>query len=82
MLFEAGPTTINCSKDKDTSSKLSLPIFGLAFNKFKISVWDPEGDSEGQKSNSLWRAADNWIRQLQVNHPDYKFFNSHYTYCR
>ncbi|KAK2448588.1 hypothetical protein QL285_007845 [Trifolium repens] len=76
------PTTINCSKDKDTSSKLSLPIFGLAFNKFKISVWDPEGDSEGQKSNSLWRAADNWIRQLQVNHPDYKFFNSHYTYSR
>ncbi|GAU33840.1 hypothetical protein TSUD_393480 [Trifolium subterraneum] len=76
------PTTLNCSKDKDISSKLSLPIFGLAFNKFKISVWDPEGDSEGQKSNSLWRAADNWIRQLQVNHPDYKFFNSHYTYCR
>ncbi|XP_045831295.1 uncharacterized protein LOC123922644, partial [Trifolium pratense] len=76
------PTTINCSKDKDISSKLSLPIFGLAFNKFKISVWDPEGDSEDQKSNSLWRAADNWIRQLQVNHPDYKFFNSHYSYCR
>ncbi|CAJ2662333.1 uncharacterized protein LOC123883983 [Trifolium pratense] len=76
------PTTVNCSKDKDIWSKLSLPIFGLAFNKFKISVWEPEGDSEGQKSNSLWRAADNWIRQLQVNHPDYKFFNSHYTYCR
>lgn len=77
------PTTINCSrKDKDISSKLSLPIFGLAFTKFKISVWDPEGDSEDQKANSLRRAADNWIRQLQVNHPDYKFFSTNYSYCR
>lgn len=77
------PTTINCSrKDKDMSSKLSLPIFGLAFTKFKISVWDPEGDSEDQKANSLRRAADNWIRQLQVNHPDYKFFSANYAYCR
>lgn len=83
VLFESGPATINCSrKDKDISSKLSLPIFGLAFTKFKISVWDPEGDSEDQKANSLRRAADNWIRQLQVNHPDYKFFSTNYSYCR
>ena len=83
VLFESGPTTINCSrKDRDIPSKLSLPIFGLAFTKFKISVWDPEGDSEDQKANSLRRAADNWIRQLQVNHPDYKFFSANYAYCR
>jgi len=83
VLFESGPTTINCSrKDRDIPSKLSLPIFGLAFTKFKISVWDPEGDSEDQKANSLRRAADNWIRQLQVNHPDYKFFSTNYSYCR
>lgn len=77
MLFESG----HCSKDSDISN-LSLPIFGLAFNKFKFSVWDPNGDSEGQKANSLLRAADNWLRQLQVNHPDYNFFVSHYSYCR
>ncbi|XP_004487803.1 uncharacterized protein [Cicer arietinum] len=75
------PSQSHCSKDSDISN-LSLPIFGLAFNKFKFSVWDPNGDSEGQKANSLLRAADNWLRQLQVNHPDYNFFVSHYSYCR
>ncbi|CAK8531634.1 unnamed protein product [Lathyrus sativus] len=75
-------TTINCSKDRDISSKLSLPIFGLAFQKFDVSIWDPEGDFEGQKANSLLRAAHNWIRQLQVCHPDFQYFTTHYAYCR
>ncbi|KAJ1375979.1 hypothetical protein SESBI_50428, partial [Sesbania bispinosa] len=80
------PTTdgfpIHSSKDTDMSSKLSLPIFGLAFHKLKVSVWDPDGVSEGQKANSLLRAADNWIRLLQVNHPDYNYFMSRYSYWR
>ncbi|XP_059632775.1 uncharacterized protein LOC132275327 [Cornus florida] len=59
------------------SSKLSLPIFGLASYKFKVSVWNPNGVYEGQKVTSLLRAADNWLRLLQVNHPDYRFFVSH-----
>nr|POF25513.1 hypothetical protein CFP56_39115 [Quercus suber] len=53
------------------SIKLSLPIFGLASYKFKVSVWNPNGVYECQKVNSLLRAADNWLRLLQVNHPDY-----------
>lgn len=57
--------------------KLSLPIFGLASYKFKVSVWNPNGVYECQKVNSLLRAADNWLRLLQVNHPDYRFFLSH-----
>nr|XP_023916838.1 uncharacterized protein LOC112028383 [Quercus suber] len=59
------------------SIKLSLPIFGLASYKFKVSVWNPNGVYECQKVNSLLRAADNWLRLLQVNHPDYRFFLSH-----
>ncbi|XP_020224929.1 uncharacterized protein LOC109806826 [Cajanus cajan] len=63
-------------------SKLSLPIFGLACHKFKVSVWDPDGVSECQKANSLSRAAENWLRLLRVNHPDYNYFMSHYTHLR
>ncbi|KAK7387952.1 hypothetical protein VNO78_22751 [Psophocarpus tetragonolobus] len=69
------------SRGRDIS-KLSLPIFGLASHKFKVSVWDPDGVSECQKANSLSRAAENWLRLLRVNHPDYNYFMSHYTHLR
>ncbi|GFP85119.1 hypothetical protein PHJA_000655700 [Phtheirospermum japonicum] len=64
----------------DANSKLSLPTFGLVSYKFKVS--DLNGVFEGQKVNSLLRAADNWLRLLQVNHPDYNFFMTHNTYWR
>ncbi|XP_020235126.1 uncharacterized protein LOC109814982 isoform X1 [Cajanus cajan] len=70
------------SRGKELSSKLSLPILGLAFHKLKASLWDSDGVAQGQKANSLLRAADNWIRLLEVNHPDYNYFMSHYTYWR
>lgn len=57
--------------------KLPLPTFGLASYKFKVSFWNPNGVYECKKANSLLRAADNWLRLLQVNHPDYRFFVSH-----
>ncbi|KAK6161047.1 hypothetical protein DH2020_004428 [Rehmannia glutinosa] len=57
----------------DANSKLSLPTFGLVSYKFKVSDWNGNGVLEGQKVNSLLRAADNWLRLLQVNHPDYNF---------
>ncbi|KAA8548997.1 hypothetical protein F0562_000681 [Nyssa sinensis] len=64
------------------SLKLSLPIFGLASYKFKVSVWNPNGVYECQKVTSLMRTADNWLRLLQVDHPDYRFFVSHNSYWR
>jgi hypothetical protein len=86
LIFESGsntePLNIHYSRGRDITSKLSLPIFGLAHHKFKISIWDPDGVSESQKANSLARAAENWLRLLQVNHPDYNYFMTHYTYLR
>ncbi|KAF2289124.1 hypothetical protein GH714_029015 [Hevea brasiliensis] len=61
----------------DMSFKLPLHTFGLASYKFKVSFWNPNGAYECQKVNSLLRAADNWLRQKQVNHPDFAFFISH-----
>nr|DAD38171.1 TPA_asm: hypothetical protein HUJ06_008812 [Nelumbo nucifera] len=64
------------------NEKLSLPTFGLASYKFKASVWTPNGVYERQQASSLLQAADNWLRLLQVDHPDYRFFVSHNTYRR
>ncbi|GAB2265863.1 hypothetical protein Dimus_000894 [Dionaea muscipula] len=60
----------------DMPLKISLPTFGLASYKFKISIWDRSG-VESQKANTLSRAAEEWLRHLNVNHPDYRFFVSH-----
>ncbi|CAI0467146.1 unnamed protein product [Linum tenue] len=58
-------------------SKLSLYSFGLASYKLKASFWIPNGTYDCPKVNSLQRAAETWLRLLQVNHPDYMFFVSH-----
>ncbi|CAK9135055.1 unnamed protein product [Ilex paraguariensis] len=62
----------------DASSKISLPVFGLASYKFKGSILTPSGPSEGEQENSLLQAADDWLQHLQVVLPDYQFFRSHY----
>ncbi|KAB5537301.1 hypothetical protein DKX38_014834 [Salix brachista] len=66
----------------DMTLKLPLPTFGLASYKFKVAFWNPSGVYECQKAGSLLRAADNWLKLLQVNHPDYTFFVSHNTSSR
>lgn len=67
---------------RDYGNKLLLPSFGLVSYKFKVPEWNGNGVHEGQKVNSLLHSADNWIRRLQVNHPDFNFFTSHNTYRR
>lgn len=66
----------------DRVLKLSLPIFGMATYKFKISVWDHNKVEESPKANALLRSADEWLRLLNVDHPDYSFFISHNYYFR
>ncbi|MFQ6646321.1 hypothetical protein Gotur_019828 [Gossypium turneri] len=58
------------------SLKIPLRTFGLA----KVSFWNPDEVHKSQKSNSLLRAADNWLWLLQVNHPGFRFFISYNTY--
>lgn len=55
---------------------MSLRLIGLASYKFKGSVWTPNGECERQLANSLQQDADNWLRGLQVDHPDFVFFCS------
>ncbi|XP_026456588.1 uncharacterized protein LOC113357422 [Papaver somniferum] len=72
----------NCQPEGSACEKLYIPAFGLASYKFKGSVWTPNGPYEHQQASSLLQKADNWLRLLQVDHPDYRFFVSHNTYRR
>lgn len=62
--------------------KIPLPAFGMASYKLKGSMWAQNGVSESQLANSLMQAAENWLRLLQVNHPDFQFFASHGMHYR
>ncbi|XP_059625627.1 uncharacterized protein LOC132268799 [Cornus florida] len=66
----------------DASSKISLPVFGLASYKLKGSILTPSGHYECQQEKSLLQAADVWLQRLQVVLPDYQFFCSHYPQWR
>ncbi|XVE73370.1 hypothetical protein DITRI_Ditri11bG0112600 [Diplodiscus trichospermus] len=61
----------------DASSKISLPVFGLASYKLRGSIFIPNGSQEWQQATCLLQSADNWLRRLQVNLPDFQFFASH-----
>ncbi|TYI97430.1 hypothetical protein E1A91_D01G143100v1 [Gossypium mustelinum] len=65
---------ITCPNDMDDVPKMSLPVFGLASYKFKGSLWTPNGTTDCHLANSLFQAADNWLRLLHVNQPDFTFF--------
>ncbi|XP_017981059.1 PREDICTED: uncharacterized protein LOC18613631 [Theobroma cacao] len=66
----------------DASSKISLPVFGVASYKLRGSILTPNGSQEWQQASSLLQAADNWLRGLQVHLPDFQFFVSHNSQWR
>ncbi|KAJ0979886.1 hypothetical protein J5N97_015360 [Dioscorea zingiberensis] len=70
-------STRNSSSANGVSTKLQLPVFGLASYKFQGSIWTSNSHQERQLATSLQEAADNWLRGLHVDHPDFRFFISH-----
>ncbi|KAK8507146.1 hypothetical protein V6N13_069937 [Hibiscus sabdariffa] len=63
--------------DAEISSKLPLHTFGLSFYKLQVSLWNTADIRISLKVDSLLREAANWIRRLQVYHPDFMFFLYH-----
>ncbi|WZY97828.1 hypothetical protein YC2023_070157 [Brassica napus] len=60
----------------ESVEKTALPVFGLASYKLRGSVWTSiKGSGNHQLVNSLFQAADNWLRLHKVNHPDFIFFS-------
>lgn len=68
--------------ETDGVPKISLTVFGMASYKFKGSMWTQNGVSERLMANSLMQAAENWLRLLGVNHPDFQFFATRGMYAR
>lgn len=74
-LLGAGVTTQSMCEVQSVE-KTALPVFGLASYKLRGSVWTSiKGSGHHQLVNSLFQAADNWLRLHQVNHPDFIFFS-------
>ncbi|RLN19336.1 uncharacterized protein C2845_PM02G42280 [Panicum miliaceum] len=63
----------------NATGKLSLPIFGLAPYKFRASIWASDGTQERERVTLLMQEADSWLRRIRVDHPDYRFFASHFN---
>ncbi|ESQ35302.1 hypothetical protein EUTSA_v10008018mg [Eutrema salsugineum] len=72
----SGVTTQSMCEVQPSESveKTALPVFGLASYKLRGSVWTSIKGSGHQLVNSLFQAADNWLRLHQVSHPDFIFF--------
>ncbi|KAL1553012.1 hypothetical protein AAHA92_13740 [Salvia divinorum] len=58
----------------DPTAKISLPVFALASYKLRGSIFGPRGTQEWEQENSLMQAAENWLRCVQVELPDYSHF--------
>jgi hypothetical protein len=72
------PKTNNFHSNKiaDVPGKITLPLIGLASYKLNGSMW-MSNHHEQQLTTSLLKAADDWLSERQVDHPDYRFFLSH-----
>lgn len=70
-------STIIKVDDVGTPCQLTLPIFGLAAYKFKNSDWTQTGVHGTEKVSSLMNSTENWLRSLNVYHPDFVFFKNH-----
>jgi len=63
----------------NATGKLSLPIFGLAPYKFRASIWASDGTQERERVTLLMQEADSWLRRIRVDHPDFRWFASHFN---
>ncbi|KAM6541509.1 hypothetical protein CsatB_005956 [Cannabis sativa] len=64
------------SAKKGDTSKISLPIFGLASYKLKDSIFSPGESEEQRQARTLLLDAKNWLQRLDVKLPDWEFFQS------
>ncbi|KAK6157642.1 hypothetical protein DH2020_011890 [Rehmannia glutinosa] len=67
------PPIVTHPSESDGVPQISLPAFGLASYKYKVSLWTPNAGHQ-QLANSLLQAADDRLNLLRVNHPDFSFF--------
>lgn len=59
-----------------TKNQVSLHSFGLTSYKFRGAIWTSTGAVDRQRFTQLQRSSDNWLKQLNVQHPDFQYFMS------
>jgi len=69
-----------CDVSSINSQRLALRAFGLASYKLKGAVWTSQPDR--RQATSLQNSADEHLKQLDVQHPDYNFFTSNSGHTR
>ncbi|KAK7269011.1 hypothetical protein RIF29_21726 [Crotalaria pallida] len=67
--------------ERKKSACISLSPFGLATYRFQGDVWinlsndnDDSDDDDNGKLSDLFGAADSWLKQIDAEHHDFKFF--------
>ncbi|XP_010537535.1 PREDICTED: uncharacterized protein LOC104812197 isoform X2 [Tarenaya hassleriana] len=57
-----------------TCKRIPLAPFGIATYKMQGDLWAKPGTYDQERLVYLQRAADSWLKQLNVHHHDYSFF--------
>lgn len=74
MELEDDPLSTERKKRKE-GERISLPPFGLASYKMFGDVWVSDKNGRDQERLvSLFNIADSWLKQLSVDHHDFKYF--------
>nr|XP_009384030.1 PREDICTED: uncharacterized protein LOC103971673 [Musa acuminata subsp. malaccensis] len=61
----------------EKKNHISLPPFGLATYKLQGSLWTSFESGDHERINSLFSAANSWLKQLKAQHHDFNFFTTH-----
>ncbi|KAJ4819207.1 plant/protein (DUF789) [Rhynchospora pubera] len=69
----------NTSSANGPLKSLSLHSFGLASYKLKSNIWMKDEPCGSERLDSLLQEAENWLRLVNVEHPDFRFFLTHYN---
>ncbi|GKV05398.1 hypothetical protein SLEP1_g17416 [Rubroshorea leprosula] len=65
-------------KEKEISAvKISLSPFGLATHKMQGDLWVKPDTLEHENMENLKSAASSWLKQLEIEHHDFKYFKLH-----
>ncbi|XP_010416108.1 PREDICTED: uncharacterized protein LOC104702015 isoform X1 [Camelina sativa] len=65
--------TEECDEESVVNKRIPLPPFALASYKMQGDLWSKTGFDQDRLSY-LQKAADSWLKQLNVDHHDYNFF--------
>lgn len=74
---ESSGTVMRDKSKEENCGSVSLPPFGIAAYKMEGDLWLKRETSDYERIANLYRAAESWLKQLNVKHHDFNFFTCH-----